>query len=164
VSEHSSARDWRLEAACRDGVDPELPFMRKDAPELREFIDEYCGPCPVSAQCLDFALRIESSLAPGMGRHGVFGGFTGDERSALVKRGVRSCALCGQPFIPFHANHRRCGRHAGPSVTADMEREHGSERGYGQHRRRGEDPCLPCRVARNAADRERQSMARRAVA
>jgi hypothetical protein len=36
-------------------------------------------------------------------------------------------------------------------------REHGTPRGYYQHRRNEEEPCAPCRDARRAADRERKA-------
>lgn len=38
-------------------------------------------------------------------------------------------------------------------------REHGSERGYNQHRTRDEDACLLCRVAHNAHNRARAKRA-----
>jgi len=157
VSEHSLPQDWRLAAVCRDRVDPEVPFARSDSPELRQFIDEFCGRCPVSGECLEFALRVEDPLPQGVGRHGVFGGFTGEERLRLARRGVRGCIRCRRPFVPVQRNQVRCGRHTRDGVvTGSDAREHGSEAGFSRHRRRGEEPCALCRQARNAADRERQ--------
>lgn len=41
--------------------------------------------------------------------------------------------------------------------------EHGTDRGYNQHRYRGDKPCKPCRAAHLAYDRAKQA-ARREVA
>jgi WhiB family redox-sensing transcriptional regulator len=73
--------DWRDRAACRD-ADPELFFPITDmGPGARQTTEAkaVCGRCPVSAQCLDYAL--DNALD-----HGVFGGTTERERRALVHR------------------------------------------------------------------------------
>lgn len=43
---------------------------------------QICLGCPVRDACLDYALRIEKAS---VGRYGVYGGLTGDERAALMK-------------------------------------------------------------------------------
>lgn len=48
----------------------------------------YCQRCPVSVQCLDWALRENEE--------GIWGGTTDDERKALKRGGNRrSCPGCG---------------------------------------------------------------------
>jgi hypothetical protein len=138
-------------------VDPELPFGRADSPEVQAFIAGYCHKCPVTEQCLVMALQAEATCPSALGRHGVFGGLTGAERSKLVKRGLRECVSCRRLFVPHNRYHRLCGRHMRSGAVRDEDsREHGTEAGYGQHKRRGEDPCLPCRLGRNAAESARR--------
>jgi hypothetical protein len=74
-------RNWRNDAACRD-VDPELfqptaesgPVLAAQVAEARAV----CERCPVRAECLSFAL----AMLP----HGIAGGLTETERSALRRR------------------------------------------------------------------------------
>ena len=82
----SVARDWRDYAACRD-VHPDLFFPVATggsslAQEARA--QAVCALCPVTRQCLDFALsRAES---------GVWGGTTEGDRNALRPHLTRGAA------------------------------------------------------------------------
>jgi hypothetical protein len=71
--------EWRSQAACRAGVDPELFFPPVEVGPL--FADQVaeakavCGRCPVRPACLLWAV---DGLA-----HGIAGGLTEQERSQL---------------------------------------------------------------------------------
>lgn len=70
--------DWRHDAACRD-EDPELFFpIGTTGPALTQAADAkaVCRRCPVSGECLAFALDY------GLG-HGVWGGMDEGERRTL---------------------------------------------------------------------------------
>lgn len=77
--------DWRQRAACV-GTDPESYFPINEAgsspgdDQLIAAAKAVCRTCPVTAQCLEFALSHRST-------HGVWGGLTGDERQRIIKRG-----------------------------------------------------------------------------
>lgn len=47
-------------------------------------------------------------------------------------------------------------RALGEKETAGHPREHGSSRGYDQHRYRHEKPCEACRLANNERERDRR--------
>lgn len=67
------------QAACR-GLDPEM-FYAEGAAAIAH-AKSLCSMCPVSASCLEWAVRREE--------FGVWGGTTARERSALRReRGVR---------------------------------------------------------------------------
>jgi WhiB family redox-sensing transcriptional regulator len=77
--------DWRHRATCRD-EDPELFFpVGTTGPALLQTLEAkiVCWRCPVSTQCLSWAL--ESGQAAG-----VWGGMSEDERRALKRRNVRT--------------------------------------------------------------------------
>jgi len=64
---------WQQQGACR-GLDPNLFF-----PERGESVKEakaVCAPCPVRAECLDYALENHEAL-------GISGGLSGRERRKL---------------------------------------------------------------------------------
>lgn len=76
--------DFRHRAACRN-VTPELFFPIAHGQPAQAQIRRakaVCGRCPVRAECLDYAL--EQGLD-----HGIFGGFTADERRAQHRKTVR---------------------------------------------------------------------------
>ena len=63
------------------GMDPEFFFpLFGDAPGVAA-AKAVCGACPVRAECLAFALEF-GDVVPGA----VYGGLTGEERDALVRR------------------------------------------------------------------------------
>ena len=73
--------DWRHKAECRN-EDPELFFpIGTSGPALLQIAEAkaVCHRCPVSAECLRWA------LAMGM-TDGIWGGLTEDERRALKRR------------------------------------------------------------------------------
>lgn len=79
---------WRDAAACR-GVDPDLFFPERGEPT--NAAKEVCAGCPVSDECLEFALSTVE-------RHGIWGGMS--ERQRREHRGDgsegRACARCGE--------------------------------------------------------------------
>ncbi|MDL2078614.1 WhiB family transcriptional regulator [Streptomyces sp. GXMU-J15] len=73
--------EWLRRAACVD-EDPELFFpVGRSGPALREAADakRVCAGCPVSTQCLDFALHTGEVA-------GIWGGTCEEERAVLLRR------------------------------------------------------------------------------
>jgi WhiB family redox-sensing transcriptional regulator len=77
-------------AACR-GTDPELFFDSRRSARAKQI----CAICPVRDACLEAALTVElfehvQQLDEGRGgairNHGVYGGWTADERKPLIYR------------------------------------------------------------------------------
>jgi len=66
-------KNWRAKARCV-GFDTNEFFPAKGVNS--RFIKEFCHECPVARECLDFAL--DNFL-----EHGVWGGTSPDERSAI---------------------------------------------------------------------------------
>ena len=82
--------DWRHRAACRD-EDPELFFpVGTSGPVLLQITEAkaVCRRCPVSAECLNWALASGQDA-------GVWGGMSEDERRALKRRNARTGARNG---------------------------------------------------------------------
>lgn len=77
-------RAWQSHAACRDAPDPDIFFPAKG--EHGDQAKEVCATCPVTAPCLDFALKISQ----GTYDHGIYGGTTPGERSELRRRLARA--------------------------------------------------------------------------
>lgn len=74
--------EWRTQSACRD-TSPELFFpigTTGNAVDQIEVAKRICGQCPVTTQCLEFALETNQEA-------GVWGGLTEDERRR-VRRGL----------------------------------------------------------------------------
>ncbi|WNM31645.1 WhiB family transcriptional regulator [Streptomyces sp. Li-HN-5-11] len=72
--------EWLRSAACV-GEDPELFFpVGTTGPALRDVADakRVCARCPVTAQCLSFALSSGQTS-------GVWGGTCEEERDALLR-------------------------------------------------------------------------------
>lgn len=67
--------DWTTRAACR-GVSLNTFFgdSARDAKQARWF----CDRCPVTGDCLAMAESLDGSEA-----HGIFGGLTGKQRTAI---------------------------------------------------------------------------------
>ena len=75
--------DWRHHSVCRD-EDPELFFpIGTSGPALLqvEQAKKVCGRCPVSNECLKWALETGQDA-------GVWGGTSEDERRLLKRHGV----------------------------------------------------------------------------
>ncbi|MFE5309733.1 WhiB family transcriptional regulator [Isoptericola sp. NPDC056605] len=89
----------------------------------------------ICAECPIATRCLEVALANGE-RHGIWGGVSERDRRKLAQ-----------------------GRPTGP------EREHGTARGYRQHKKHGEDVCKACDAAYSVYQREhREARERRAVA
>lgn len=80
--------NWMSESACV-GHPPEWWFPDdrgiggEAASETTRAAKAICASCPVATQCLDYALRTETSDS---GRFGIFAGLTGHARRELVKK------------------------------------------------------------------------------
>ena len=77
--------DWRDKSACLT-VDPELFFpVGNSGPAIAQIADAklVCNRCPVTADCLSWALESGQDA-------GVWGGMSEDERRALKRRAARA--------------------------------------------------------------------------
>jgi WhiB family redox-sensing transcriptional regulator len=72
------ATRWQFDAACQDTPDPDTFFPGKD--DDGEAVKRVCASCPVTSECLDFALATMPH--PNMD-FGVYGGLTPTERARL---------------------------------------------------------------------------------
>jgi|AntRauTorckE6833_2_1112554.scaffolds.fasta_scaffold02123_7 WhiB family redox-sensing transcriptional regulator len=77
--------EWAYDAACQD-MDTEdffTVFQKNSRFSQQEFqrIKQTCNGCPVSEECLEYALINHDELLGG-----IFGGMTHDQRSTLVRR------------------------------------------------------------------------------
>lgn len=92
---------WYREGACL-GVDPEVfhPGRGQSTDEAKQV----CQTCPVAQECLIDALCQPQT-------HGVRGGLSEKERSAVVKflGRMRRCAGCRAPFHTYSPQERMCG-------------------------------------------------------
>ncbi len=75
---------WQAKAACRGPQSvvffPPSHFERKDEKAAREArAKAICATCPVTRECLDYALRIQEP-------HGIWGGLNEVERRQLLGR------------------------------------------------------------------------------
>ncbi|HEV2368855.1 MAG TPA: WhiB family transcriptional regulator [Acidimicrobiales bacterium] len=80
LAERPSDSDWRREAACRL-MPADLFFPVGAAAGALEEIEaakRVCGGCPVSVECLEFALSTRQEF-------GVWGGLDEEERRLIVK-------------------------------------------------------------------------------
>ena len=74
-------RAWMVKAACAS-VPTEIfyPPIGKESLAL-----EVCASCPVSKECLDYAMDLEGSATID-DRHGIFGGLTPKQRTSEYRR------------------------------------------------------------------------------
>ncbi|MDO4910249.1 MAG: WhiB family transcriptional regulator [Corynebacterium sp.] len=73
--------DWRHQAGCRDS-DPELFFpVGNSGPALQQIAAAklVCNSCPVTTECLDWALSTGQDA-------GVWGGMSEEERRVLKRK------------------------------------------------------------------------------
>jgi WhiB family redox-sensing transcriptional regulator len=72
--------DWQLDAACRDADPAVFFYLDNERGEPRadrvRAAKKICLRCPVRARCLNYALDARET-------HGIWGGYTGDERRKL---------------------------------------------------------------------------------
>ena len=107
------ADDWREHAACRD-EDPELFFPTgTTGPALAqvEQAKAVCRRCPVTAQCLQWALKHGEDA-------GVWGGLSEDERRA-VKREMQRRGAAPRP-APVVRVQRPIRRHYHHQLATDL--------------------------------------------
>jgi hypothetical protein len=128
---------WYHEAACR-GLPLRLWFTAPG--ESVEPGKRICHACPVKAFCLEDVLAWEGGVGTSA-RDGIAGGLTPAERTAEWQTRVAAGTA--------------------PQPTGYRHREHGTEAGHQQHRRRGEKPCPACRDATNRAKNVRDTRQRR---
>ena len=99
-STREGLHEWRGQAKCV-GVERELFFASVPSPEV-QIAKQVCADCPVRAQCLDYALRVEP-VHRWQQRHGVWGGLDPQEREALARKGWRK----GMPLPEINPAYER---------------------------------------------------------
>lgn len=122
--------DWFKHAACK-GLDPNLFMPQRGENNKIKYAKEICDTCPVQQQCRDYGLRLSQLFDT----HGIFGGWTRQER----KRDLERQGL----------NVRRWG-------SSDMSNvSHGSNAAYQMHMFAGETPCELCLEGKARRSRNR---------
>lgn len=156
--------DWRIHAVCA-GEDPNIWYDHATNVEAVRFAKAICESCPVQRECLSAAMRAEGS-ANALGRYGIWGGLTPQERARQARR-----ASIEDPDDPRHgtstgfAAHRASGvpacracmdarnahwrtMHTAPAPIDDPDDpRHGTTAGWHAHRRTGRAACEPCKKA-----------------
>lgn len=89
-----AVKAWAIQALCAQ-VDPELWFPAPWDRSMRRNAQKVCARCPVTRQCLQFALETGS-------RDGIWGGLTAGEREPL-----HSAVWAGQSPAQVVADYRR---------------------------------------------------------
>lgn len=86
-----------------------------------------CASCPVTEECLTYALACEADL-----HYGVYGGTTPDERAGMVAGGAGEapCAYCKLPFDRRNRNQRYCSEQCRRDGRREDEKVPGSNRHY----------------------------------
>lgn len=103
--------DWRHKAICRD-EDPELFFpVGTSGPAIAQIADAklVCARCPVTAECLSWALESGQDA-------GVWGGMSEDERRALKRRTARTrtrSSVYSSATSPQPGGHEKPGHRPG---------------------------------------------------
>lgn len=116
--------DWFNDAACT-GHNTDLWFPRTNTPNprLEAAPKAICAECPVTGECLSYALAN--------GEQGIWGGLNDEERHDLPRQRARTISV------------RNSNRVLKPI-------EHGTPAGYAAHYRRGIPPCDDCKAANRA--------------
>lgn len=127
---------WRERAACKSDTGVEwyptaLPHTAAYRTNL-EAARTLCAACDVREACL------MDALADGLEQHGIRAGLTEFERLRVRRK------------LPLES---RPGPRRQPI-------DHGTPAGYQTHRRRGEDPCVLCRIAHSEVGLRRRREAR----
>lgn len=106
---------WQVEAACR-GVDPDLfyPTQGESTAEAKAV----CRECPVTAECLAYALETRQQF-------GIWGGKSERERRPLRVEHHRYgvCVTCGDTFVRRSQNHRACSPECSKAANNARQRE-----------------------------------------
>ena len=105
--------DWRHKAICRD-EDPELFFpVGNSGPALAQIAEAkiVCNRCPVTAECLAWALESGQDA-------GVWGGMSEDERRALKRRRARTRTTVLSTDTTTEGRFSSSGKGNRPSVVS----------------------------------------------
>lgn len=118
---------WINDAICAQ-IDPELWFPDNGDHRAAKRI---CATCPVTAECLAFALQNEVSGH----RYGIYGGLDAKQRNrpdpaTVAAARMRDCTECGTQFEARRYNTLTCSE---PCRAAAKRRR---QRTYYQQRRR----------------------------
>lgn len=91
---------WRLRAACADHPDPDrwFPGPTEHAVEAKAV----CADCPVTAECLAYALRHRI-------KEGIWGGTSYNERRHIPNPNPRKVADINHATYGGYATHKRRG-------------------------------------------------------
>lgn len=161
-------QEWRRLAKCTE-MDPDAPFVAEDTAEERLFIRTACGECPVTAECLEWALRYDD--------HGVAGGLNRSQRRKVLReREGRPCgtdagyfrhrrrqeAVCADCTAAHTAAvvaaARKARKRRGPRLIARVAPTDtgacGTGKGYQRHHARGENACDRCTAAKSEQTRQ----------
>lgn len=111
---------WMEEALCRH-TDPTLFFPNTGGPVSAA--KKVCAACPVTTDCLAYAMRIENDTDGG--RIGVYGGLSPNERDALA---LTTGPLCIECHTPITAG-KRC-------TPCNTKRRAQQQRTHDEHKRR----------------------------
>lgn len=91
------SRTWRTNSACSpdrlkvQGVDPDVFFPYVETYGiLADLRGRFCNLCPSTAECLDTALKLDTS--------GIWGGLSTAE--PVTVDGAQVCASCGSSWEP----------------------------------------------------------------
>lgn len=139
------ADDWRDRAACKD-TDTETFFTFTPGPGGTHEAKAICGWCPVRDACLHYALDMESASGHGwVGRYGIWGGLTPQERKALARDRPETCRRCSTPIDRKRgSNTLYC-----PPCRDTRRRETQERHNYrADQRTRTETPASPTRRVR----------------
>lgn len=82
-----SSLQWMNEARCAEIGD--APFFPEHGEDYRQAV-AVCNSCPVKAECLEHAIRLEQSGAWNV--TGIWGGLTAKQRKDLRSRTLRIVA------------------------------------------------------------------------
>jgi WhiB family transcriptional regulator, redox-sensing transcriptional regulator len=91
-----SDRGWTDRALCREAKDPTIFDGHCDRKVVPENALAFCRRCPVTVQCLEYALDKDNSEA----RQGIWGGTTPVHRK-MITRGLsrKKCPVCASVLI-----------------------------------------------------------------
>ncbi|GAA2107735.1 hypothetical protein GCM10009802_03040 [Streptomyces synnematoformans] len=132
VPDSERPHHWRDDAACRD-EDPDLFFPVGNTGPFLLQIEEakaVCRRCPVSADCLAYALDTNQA--------GVWGAMSDDDRRLLKRRRARRAAI------------------AAAAAVQEEAPECGTVEAYELHRRRHQAIDTACRLAHLEAEAEQE--------
>lgn len=96
MDERPEEYEWMLRAKCR-GISP-TEFFPSDGVGV-EVAQQICHDCPVSAECLEYALTNHIE-------HGVWGGASERERRRILRRRRQAAATSAPAPKPLQAAHQ----------------------------------------------------------